>query len=255
MFLVYLGESGNTGNSINDPAQPHHVHVGLLIHESQSISINGEFDALYRRHFGRPQGEAGTPKYLRPAEIYQGIGHFASWGVDKRHQLLQDCMDILIRRRAPVIISYVNKREFAQAKSDNDNPLAVWQNPSEPVISRFLLALNMYLDELAMSGLSSEQVMSSQLPVKDFALVVAGEGSSVDPGLMSQFLKSEDGSDATALLENFCFVGPDHSVCTQLANMCAYFTRRWLQNPNAPQSYFDALRNNEVVQVIYPVQV
>ena len=254
MYLVYLGESGNTGNSVNDPSQPHHIHAGLLIHESQSISVNGEFDALYRRHFGRPQGEAGTPRYLRPSEIYQGTGHFTSWGIQKRHQLLQDCMGILMRRKAPVIISYVDKQKFAQAKSDNDSPSAVWQNPSEPVISRFLLALNMFLDEMVMSGLSSEQVMAGQLPVQDFALVVAGEGSSVEPKLMSQFLKSEDGSDATALLESFCFVGAEQSVGTQLANMCAYFTRRWLQDPSAPQPYFDALRNNEVVQVIYPVQ-
>lgn len=255
MYLVYLGESGNTGNSISDPTQPHHVHAGLLIHESQSVSINGEFDALYRRHFGRPQGEPGTPGYLRPAEIYQGIGHFSSWGVDKRHQLLQDCMDILIRRRTPVIVSYVDKQKLAQAKSDNDSPAAVWQNPSEPVISRFLLALNMLLDELIMTSLSPDEVMEAHWPIRDFALVVAAEGGSVEPRLMSQFLKSEDGTDATALLENFCFVGPGHSVGTQLANMCAYFTRRWLQNPSAPQSYFEALRDNDVVQVIYPVQV
>lgn len=254
MYLVYLGESGNTGNSVNDPTQPHHIHSGLLVHESQSISINGEFDALYRRHFGRPSGESVAPKYLRPAEIYQGTGYFSAWGVEKRHQLLQDCMGILLRRRTPVLLSYVDKHKFAQAKSENDSPSAVWQNPSEPVISRFLMALNMFLDELVISGLSSEQVMAAQWPVKDFALVVAGEGGSVEPELMSQFLKSEDGSDATALLENICFVSPDQSVGTQLANMCAYFTRRWLQKPSAPQPYFDTLRDNEVVQVIYPVQ-
>ena len=58
MYLVYLGESGNMGTSNNDPNQPHHVHVGLLVHESQSVSINWEFNALFRRHFGRPPGGA-----------------------------------------------------------------------------------------------------------------------------------------------------------------------------------------------------
>jgi hypothetical protein len=47
---------------------------------------------------------------------------------------------------------------------------------------------------------------------------------------------------------------PGHSPCTQLANLCAYIARRWLQNPSAPQPYFDALRDGKVVQVIYPVQ-
>ena len=108
MYLVYLGESGNTGNSLNDPNQPHQIHVGLIIHESQSISINGEFNALYRRHFGRPPGEPGSVPGLRPVEIFQGSGPFSSWSRGNRHQLIRDCLDILIRRRVPVIISYVD---------------------------------------------------------------------------------------------------------------------------------------------------
>ncbi len=83
MYLVFMGESGNTGNSINDPNQPHHIHVGLLVHESQSTSMNGEYNALYRRHFGRPPGEPGSPKGLRPADIYQGMGIFSSWAIPR----------------------------------------------------------------------------------------------------------------------------------------------------------------------------
>ncbi len=122
MYLVYLGESGNTGNSINDPNQPHHVHVGLLVHETQSVSINGEFNALYRRHFGGPRGENGTPNEIRPAHVFQGLGFFKSWPPAKRGELIQDCLSILIRRETPVIVAHVNKQEFAQARSNHDNP-------------------------------------------------------------------------------------------------------------------------------------
>ena len=172
----------------------------------------------------------------------------------KRHELIQDCLNILIRRRVPAIISYIDKREYVQAQANDDDPNLVWESPSEPVISRFLMALNMYLDEISLRGLDDQQIMASN-PIKDFALVVAGDGRSVEPRFMDQFLKSEDGQDASALLENLYFVDSEHSVGTQLANMCAYFTRRWLQNPSAPHPYFDALRENEVVQVIYPVQL
>ncbi len=41
----------------------------------------------------------------------------------------------------------------------------------------------------------------------------------------------------------------------QLSNLCAYFVRRWLQNPDRPQPYFDGLRENKVIQVIYPVTI
>ena len=108
MYLVYLGESGNTGVSVADSNQPHHVHVGLMIHESQSISIKGEFDALCRRHFGRPLGEAGTPDEIRPSDVFQGRGAFTSWTVQKRHELIQDCLSILIRRETPLILSLIH---------------------------------------------------------------------------------------------------------------------------------------------------
>lgn len=255
MYLVYLGESGNTGTSIHDANQAHHVHVGLMVHESQSISIAGEFDALCRRHFGRPLGEAGTPAELRPGDIYQGRGAFTSWPPLKRAEIIQDCLSILVRRETPLIAAYVDKKEFARVRANGDDPNAVWQNPSEVTMSRFLFALNMYVDELNMSNLDHQQLMESDWPITDFAMVVAGDGRSVEPRFMTQFLKSEDGQDSTAVLGNFCFVRAEHSVGTQLANMCAYFARRWLQTPSGYHPYFEALRDGKVVQVVYQVQL
>jgi hypothetical protein len=255
MYLVYLGESGNTGTSTKDLNQPHHVYAGLLVHESQSIAINGEFDALIRRHFGQPRGEPGTPDILKTADVYQGRGHFNSWPPVKRNELIQDCLSILIRRESPVITAFINKQEFDQARSADDNPSLVWDTPAEPTISRFLLALSMFMDELNMSNVDPQQLLEQAWPVTDFAMVVAGDDGSVKPRFMADFLRSEDGIDASALLESFCFAGPEHSACAQLANMCAYFTRRWLQDPSAPHPYFYTLRDNKVIQVIYPVHV
>ena len=169
--------------------------------------------------------------------------------------MIQDCLSVLIRRETPLIAAYVDKQAFADAHTNGDGPNAVWQNPSEIAMGRFLFALNMLVDELNMSGLDSNQLMESQWPVTDFAMVVAGDGRSVEPRFMTEFLKSDEGMDSTALLGNFCFVGSQQSACTQLANLCAYFTRRWLQNPSSPQTYFEALRDGKVVQVIYNVQV
>ena len=255
MYLVYLGQSGNTGNSINDPNQPHHVYTGLVVHESQQISMSGEFDALCRRHFGQPAGDPGTPPQLRPAEIFQGLGIFTSWPPSRRNDLIQDCLNIMIRRETPVMLAYMDKREFAQARTDGNPQTEGWQSTSQPIINRFLLATNMFVDELNMSLLNEGQLMEANWPIADFALVVATESQSVDPRFMSEYLKSEDGQDSTAVLNNFCFVEPDQSACTQLANMCAYFARRWLQNPSRPQPYFDALQQNKVIQVIYPVRL
>ena len=255
MFLVYLGESGDTGTSIADANQPHQVHVGLLVHETQSVSVNGEYNALFRRHFGLPPGEPGTPSEIRPGDVFQGRGFFRSWAPAKRAELIQDCLNILIRRETPVIAAYLDKRNFAKVHAAGADSSVGWQSPSEPTISRFLLALNMFVDELNMSQMDGQQLMESAWPIADYALVVAGQSQSVKPNFMSEFLKSPDGMDSTAVLENVCYANPDHSVGTQLANMCAYFARRWLQDSSRPHPYFDALRDGKVVQVIYPVTV
>lgn len=254
MYLVYMGESGNTGNSMNDPNQMHHVHVGLLVHERQCISMNGEFNALCRRHFGNPLGESGAPRELRAAEIYQGTGFYNSWRPDKRAELIQDCLNILIRRETPAIVAYIDKREFTKARSGGGSPYDFMGSPSEITISKFLFALNMYVDEINMSEMGHEQLMESAWPIKDYSLVVAGRSKSVSPEFMNQFLKNEVEIPSPAVLENFCYVDAEHSVCTQLSNICAYFVRRWLQDPDVPNSYFDVLQQGRVIQVIYPVQ-
>ena len=256
MFLTYVGESGSTGKSAADPSQPHLVYTGLLVHESQSISMNGEFSALCRRHFGAPLGEPGAPTQIRPVDVYQGLGYFASWPPLKRNELIQDCLDIMVRRETPVVVSYIDKREFAAAKTAGDSPIGMlWDSPTEPVLSKFLFALTMFLDELNMSNLSGDEIMDGSAPIANFALVVAQTGTSVKPGFMTEFLRSDDGIDATGLMQNICFVDPEHSMGNQLSSLCAYFVRRWLQHPDRPQPYFEGLRDNKVIQVIYPVTI
>ena len=254
MYLVYMGESGDTGNSVSDPNQKHHVHVGLLVQEQQCISINGEFNALCRRHFGNPLGESGTPKELRPGDVYQGTGFFSSWRPDKRAALIQDCLSILVRREIPGIVAYTNKQEFSEAKSRADSPYADLGSPSEIAISKFLMALNLFVDEANITGVAPERIMEEDLPVRDYSLVVAGQGKSVEPRFMNQYLQSQIDIPSPAVLENFCYVSPEHSVCTQLANMCSYFVRRWLENPTGTNTYYDVLQEGMVIQVIYPAQ-
>ena len=168
--------------------------------------------------------------------------------------MIQDCLNILIRREAPVIVTYVDKVQLAQAQKD-DNPLVSdWATPPEAIISKFLFALNMYMDEAAVADVPLDHIMDAAGPIKDYALVVAESGKSVRPEHMAQFLHSEVEIPTPIVLESFCYTGADESVCTQLSNICAYFVRRWLQNPSGSHGYFDALRDGRVIQVVYPVQ-
>ena len=250
MFLTYVGESGDA----SDDSQSHLVYTGLFVHESQSISMQGEFSALCRRHFGAPLGEDAAPTEIRAVDVHEGLGYFESWSQDKRDELIQDCLAVMVRRETPVITSYISKPGFDEAKASGNSSLnPSWNTPSEPVRNKFLFAISMFMDELHLSTLSGDDVMDASLPISNYSLLVAQTGGSMESRYMTEFLRSDDGLDANNLVPSFCFMDSEHSVGTQLSNLCAYYVHRWIQNPERPHPYFDALRNNKVIQVIYPV--
>lgn len=254
MYLVYLGESGNTGDSLNDANQRHQVYSGLIVHENQYVSMNDEFRDICRRHFGSPLGEGETPGHVRTADVYQGRGYYRSWSPERRADLIQDCLNVLLRRESPVIITYIDKAQLAQERK-NGNPLASqWANAPEAIISKFLFALNMYMDEAAVADVPLDHIMDATGPIQDYAMVVAETGKSVRPEQMGKFLHSEVEIPSPIVMDNFCYTRASESVCTQLSNICAYFARRWLQNPSGSHGYFGALRDGRVIQVVYPVQ-
>ena len=254
MFLVFLSESGLTGLSAADPTQPHHVHAGLLVQESQYISMTGEYDALVRRHFGGPAGSNGVPAELRPGDLYQGKGHFRSWRPERRGELIQDCLSILIRREIPLLVSYIDKAQFHSASTTEGNSLFGNSDPSQLAFSRFLLALTMFLDENVMAQMNPDDIMQSSWSVSDYAMLMAGSQSSSISSALAEFLSEENDAVNPSVYDDLMVAPAATSVGGQLASLCAYIIRRWLQSPDASHGYFDALRDGRVLQVVYPYQ-
>ncbi len=254
MYLVFLSESGLTGVSANDPNQPHHIHAGLLVQENQYISMTGEYDALVRRHFGNPPGTDGVPAEINPRHAYQGTGPFRAWRPEQRAELIQDCLSILIRRETPLLVSYINKEDYVNARSTEGSTLHGDDDPSRLAFSRFLLALTMFLDENVMSQMNPDDIMESAWTVSDYALLMAGAESSSISTALAEFLSAESDTVSPSIYDDLIVAPPATSVGAQLVNFCAYFVRRWLQQPGGAHSYFEALRDGRVVQVIYPYQ-
>ena len=254
MYLVFLSESGLTGLSSGDPSQPHHVHAGLLVQENQYISMSGEYDALMRRHFGGPPGTDGVPMNLRPSDLYQGRGEFRSWSPERRAELIQDCLSILIRRETPLLVSYINKEEYQQARATEGNSLFGDTDPSRLAFSRLLLALTMFLDENVMAQMNPDDIMQSAWDVQDYAMLMAGSDTPSIPLALAEFLSDENDSVTPNIYDDLLIAPAATSVGSQLSAMCAYIIRRWLQQPSASHGYFDALRDGRVIQVIYPYQ-
>ena len=251
MYLVYLGESGNTGTSLNDPNQPHHVYVGLMVHEDQWNEIKVAFSRICDIYLGRSPGEAGAPAELQAADIVQGKGFFSSWTKPRRLQFIDALLDILIQRQTPLIAAYVDKQEYASAGQEDNQHRGPW----EPAFSRLVFSLDIYMDEVNMALMSPEEMHSGELwAIKERAAIIADPGKVAGPQLMQQLLKSETDLPTGAVLENIHFVRSQDSHCTQLAGMCAYFLRRQLQQPSRPNPQYTALEEGHVLQVLYQVQ-
>lgn len=256
MHLVYLGQpsfSVDGGDSSSDPLE---VVAGLMLHETQITSINGEFDALCRRYFGAPLGEEEAPQMLHPEDLFEGLQQYSGWDPEKRSEMIQDCLNILIRRETPVLSAFLNRQTLSDARTSASSPAALlWSDPISPVMSRFLFALSMYLDEMNMATLNHDQIMSGAFPVTQFAMLLAQQGTNIEQRMITEFLHSEEGEDATGLHENISFLSAHDSPAMQLANLCAFFTLRWLQAPDNPNPFFEVLRDNKVIQVLYPVSL
>ena len=256
MYLVYMGQSGNTGTSLKDPNQSHHVYAGLMIHEDQWNGIKVEFSQVCRRYFERNLGEPTTPKELHATEILHGKGFFSSWPKARRLQLIDDLLNILIGRETPLIVSYVDKQEFASARQTDSDRQHWWQGPWEPVFSRFLFCLDLYIDEMNMAAMPEEELIrGAPVRISERATIIADEGKSVDPQFMQEFLNTEIDLPTGAVLENVYFTRSQDSQCTQLANICAYFVRRHLDQPSRPSSHYTALEEGHVLHVMYRVQM
>ena len=141
MHLVYMGQAGRTETSTAGSSADHELVAGLLIHETQVTSLNGEFDALCRRHFGSPLGGDDAPEIIQPGDLFDGLEHYSSWDGEKRSGLIQECLDLLIRRETPVLSAFLDRRALSDARNSASSPAALlWSEPIGPVMSRFLFA-------------------------------------------------------------------------------------------------------------------
>lgn len=256
MYLVYLGESGDTGTSLNDPNQPHHVLVGLLVHDTLWEGINAEFDVVCQGHFLNSPGERDAPKEIRLAEVFQGRGAFSSWPKARRDHLIDDLLNILAKRQTPLIVAYVHKGDFAAAQPSESGRKADWQAPWVPAFSRLLFSLDILMDDFNMESMTSEQLhRGDTVGLKERATIMVNAAKRSDSRSMQQLIRTEVDLPTGAILEGIHFAIPEESHCTQLADMCAYFMRRRFQQPDLPNPQYDALEEAHVLQVIYPVQL
>ena len=100
MRLIYLDESGNTGNRRDDPDQPLHLIACVIVDEGQ---VRGLEDAIDTITFGRfPDARLEDGFELHGADLYRGNGLFKGVLPDTRVAAVQEVIAALAQHEAQI---------------------------------------------------------------------------------------------------------------------------------------------------------
>ena len=113
VHLIYVDDSGNTGNKRDDLDQPFHVAVGVAIRATSWHVIRRDFYAVLQRY----EVPTDSPDFeIKGSDLYRGRKLFGGWPQNRRKRLIIGLLAILGRRRIPIICVGVDKKSFPRVQ-------------------------------------------------------------------------------------------------------------------------------------------
>ncbi len=208
VWLAYLDESGNTGHRLDDPDQPIHYLVAVLVPEEHVLSLASDLQAIAARTCpGNPTAE------LHGAQLFGGDGDWRGIPVTNRVQAYKEALALIGRYGCVVAHSSIDKRRL-------------WSD-STVATTPHLLALQFLVERLDVF-LVSQSDSSAQR-----ALLVADETNEHEAyainlvaDLQSGGVGVVDGRRVERIVDTVHFVRSRDNRGVQLADLVAYALNR-----------------------------
>ena len=221
MWLSYLDESGNTGGNLEDPDQPFHLIVAVMVPEDQVQALSTAFHHLP----AFIEGPRRIPE-LRGADLYSGKGPWRGSSPSERIDTYREALALLDQHGAFVAHASVDKWALRQSTSPE---------PKMP----HLLALRFLAEEI------DSYLKQQHDPLKQRTLFIADETDEHEAyahGLVAQMQARKPplagGPALTRIVDQVHFVQSETSPGVQLADLAAFvLTRRkrfpiWSSRPS-----------------------
>lgn len=209
MYLSYCDESGNTGCSLTDPQQPIHLVLALLVHESAWKPIERQFTQLKNQSLAGMGLPPNTE--LHACDLYQGKNAFRQVARSHRMGLLRSILDIVANGDLGVVWAAIDKPRLASR----------YTCPAHPHDLAFMLVAERC------------QRFLEQRPTTEYGLFIADESPGCEAMLRGSLRAyQEQGAHfgfrapMDRILDTVHFVCSSESAFIQIADCCAYFTRR-----------------------------
>lgn len=209
MHLIYLDESGNTGNNLTDPHQPIFLLCALVVPEIKWLDVEKSLVAALDQHFP----ERVEPFEVHANEIINPRGYFRKYSIQQRLDFLEAWLGVAAKFDLKIIHRAIAKKRYARWLMDTCGP-GVLINPHNVA---FLLVSQVVNDYLRLA------------PGAPLGILISDENHEVMPDVEKsiRLLRGENGTlKLSHIIEKGFFIESRKSLLLQLCDVCAYALRR-----------------------------
>lgn len=208
MWLAYVDESGNTGRRLDDPDQPVHWLVAVLVPEDQVLPLAHAVEAL----LSLSRSDAKLPE-LHGADLFGGKNDWQGVQPAERVRIYDSALALLAQHGCVVAHSSIDKTKLSDSIAGRTTP--------------HLLALQFLVEKL-------DAFLRSQAdPMRQRALLVADETDEHEAfaigmvaGMQATGAGIVPGRIIGQVIDTVHFVRSDVNRGVQLADLVAYALNR-----------------------------
>lgn len=109
MYLIYLDESGNSGNNLNDSEQPCFVLCAMIVAEAKWLSLERGLQGVVDQFFPAPRPDEFE---IHGSEIRTGRGCFHGKSVTDRIAFRDAWMEVAAKHDVKIIYRAIDKKKY-----------------------------------------------------------------------------------------------------------------------------------------------
>lgn len=210
MVLVYLDESGNSGNNLAHPQQPVFCLAACLVPESSWVAAEADLFAEIERFFPAPRPDDFE---IHASELINPRGFFRGFAIQHRLDFFRAALAVAARHRLKVIYRAIVKARYLRWLESTFGAGVI----INPHLAAFPLVAHVVNDYL------------KALPGSPLGIFISDENREImfDVEKAQKFLRGTPGRlHLDHIIEKGFFIDSKKSLLLQLSDLCAYACRR-----------------------------
>ena len=211
MHLIYLDESGNTGNNLTDPTQPIFVLCALIVPEDRWLPVETALEAVIEKFFPSPRP---ADFEVHANEIINARSYFRQFAIQHRLDFFAALAGVAQSHDLKLIYRALAKKRYARWLAEAFGP-GVVINPHVAAFPLVAQVINAYL---------------KGLPDAPLGILISDENKEVVRDVEKSIRTLRGGGSGALRLDRIVekgfFIESSKSILLQLCDLCAYGVRR-----------------------------